>query len=305
MAHTPPARAARPPIVMPSAQTAPAPEAPKVAEPQRRQVTLAEAGFVAPEFITKPKGAKFKRLMLSLEGVRGSGKSEFANSAPGPIAHLILDRGIDSVIDNPDPPATRAANILYKVITVPKASQQEDFVAYWRAYYQDLMLALYSTDGRTVVIDGDPDSWELQRLAEFGRLTKVPPILYDTVNTARRALYARCYDSGKIVIATSRVREVYATKFDAAGRPEINSSGNEVRVPTGEHEKQGFNDGGYVWTIQCACLYDDEKQKFGIKIRECKVNKKLNGQELWGDSCNFETLVSMVYPHIELSEWGY
>ncbi len=280
---------------------APAPEAAKKA------MSLAEAGFVAPALIIKSPNRPYHRLMLSLQGDRGSGKSEFADSAPGPGAHLVLDRGIDSVLDNPNPPATRSPDFLYKVVKVPKASQlaSSGYLEYWKAYHRDLLAALDSTDGRTVVMDGDPDSWELQRLAEFGRLTKVPPLMYDQVNAARRALYARCYDSGKIVIATARVRKVWADKKDAGGRPVLKDNGEAVREWTGEYEKEGFRDGGYVWTIECFCLYDEVKQQFGIRIVECKVDKRLNGQELWGNECNFATLVSFVYPHISLEEWGY
>jgi hypothetical protein len=251
--------------------------------------------------------------MLGLQGDRGTGKSEFADSAPGPGAHLVLDRGIDSVLDNPNPPSTRSSNFLYKVVKVPKATQlrasQNDnaYLPYWRTFHGDLLNALDSLDGRTVVIDGDPDSWELQRLAEFGRLTKVPPLLYDQVNAARRALYARCYDSGKIVIATSRVRKAYADKRDHNGKVVLKDDGNPVREWTGEFEKVGFQDSGYTWTIEAVCLYDEEKNRFGLRILECKVDKmhNLKGQELWGDECNFATLVSLAYPHISLEEWGY
>lgn len=309
MAHQAPPRktVSRPPIPMQQTGTSESTSQTGAPEPARKVTTLAEAGFVAPALIIRPTPQSHHRLMLSLEGDRGGGKSEFADSAPGPVAHLVLDRGIDSVLDNPEPPPTRSENVLYKVIRVPKASQLAGsaYLEYWKAYHRDLLNALDSTDGRTVVMDGDPDSWELQRLAEFGRLTKVPPLMYDQVNAARRALYARCYDSGKIVIGTARVRKVYADKRDHNGNVILKDDGNPVREWTGEFEKQGFADGGYVWTIQCFCFYDAERQEFGIRIRECKVNKRMNGMELRGQDCNFASLVSMVYPHISLEEWGY
>jgi hypothetical protein len=252
-------------------------------------------------------------MMLSLEGDRGSGKSEFADSAPGPVAHLVLDRGIDSVLDNPNPPPTRSPNCVYKVVKVPKASQlranqnENQYLPYWKAYHQDLLMALDSTDARTVVMDGDADSWELQRLAEFGRLTKVPPLMYDQVNSARRALYSRCYDSGKIVIGTARVKKVYADKLDASGRVVLKEDGSPVREWNGEYDKVGFQDGGYAWTVSCYCMYDEAKNVFGVRIVDCKVDKLhgLKGQELWGMDCNFESLAAMVYPHISRDEWGY
>lgn len=290
----------------PGVQASEVEAAPAVPEGRVRRVSLADAGFVAPALIVRPPGSQFKRLMLSLEGDRGTGKSELADSAPGLIAHLVLDRGIDSVIDNPFPPLTRNPNAYYKTITVPKASQAEDFKAYWQTFRLSLMDAIHSTDGRTVVIDGDPDSWELQRLAEFGRLTKVPPILYDTVNSARRALYARCYDSGKIIISTSRVRQVWETvKNPITGLPEVNSSGNDIRRWTGEYEKQGFNDGGYIWTIQARTLYNEDTGVYGFRFMTCKVNRSVEGQEFWGDECNMETLLAAAYPNVPREDWGF
>jgi hypothetical protein len=276
--------------------------------PTRRAGSLSEAGFVQAAQVLTSKDRPYHRLMLSLEGPQGSGKSEFADSAPGPGAHIVLDRGIDSVLNNPEPPATRSPNFLYKVCRVPKASQfasQKQYLEYWKLYFTTLLDALDSPESRTVVIDGDPDSWELQRLAEFGRLTKVPPLMYDQVNAARRALYARCYDSGKIVIATSRVRKVYADKTNpATGAVMLKDNGDPVREWTGEYEKEGFRDAGFVWTIRCATRYEPD-QGFGLRILECKVNKAVEGQELWGEECTFAGLVSLAYPHIPLSAWGY
>lgn len=309
MAHIAPSRPTRPPIVIQEKvnpeSTSPAPAVAPEA-PRKKAGTLAEAGFITSALIIKSPSRPYHRLMLSLEGDRGSGKSEFADSAPGRIAHLVLDRGIDSVLDNPEPPPTRTADVLYKVVKVPTANlNTNSYLDYWKAYHGDLLNALDSTDSRTVVMDGDPDSWELQRLAEFGRLTKVPPLMYDQVNAARRKLYARCYDSGKVIIATARVRKVYANKLDHNGAAVLKDNGDPVREWSGEYEKEGFRDGGYVWTINVFCFYDEAKREFGARILECKVNKKLNGQELLGADCNFETLVAMAYPNVSREEWGY
>src|SRR5262245_50540953 len=144
MQHTPPPRKTptRPPIPVEQLQAPPETTSQTIEQPAaRKPMSLAEAGFVAPALIIKSPDRPYHRLMLSLEGDRGSGKSEFADSAPGPIAHLVLDRGIDSVLDNPYPPPTRSDNAVYKVVTVPKASQyrvkQNDnpYLDYWRAFH--------------------------------------------------------------------------------------------------------------------------------------------------------------------------
>lgn len=264
-----------------------------------------QAGFVAADQLNN---GRHKRLMLSLEGPRDSGKTEFALSAPGPGMVLVLDRGIDGPLDNPNPPETRMSHFGFKVIRSPKATQlpKDGYLDYWKAFYGDFRAALDNPDCRTVIIDGDSDSWELQRLAEFGALTKIPSHLYDSVNAARRAMYARAYDSGKIIITTNKIRKVYVDKIDpATGKAELNNAGNVVRVWNGDFERQGFNDNDYLWTVQLRSLYDEEKGRWGVRVLNCKPQPSLKGYVFWGDECNFQTLVQTVYPDVPLEKWGY
>jgi hypothetical protein len=231
---------------------------------------------------------------------------------------LALDRGFDAMLDNPHPPVTRRNDYAFKPITVPLATQakQEDFKAYWQEFYFKAYLpALANPDARTVVIDGDSDSWELQRLAEFGRLLQVPSHLYSGVNAARRAMYARAYDSGKIIIATNKIKRDYQQVMNEDGTP-LMKDGKPVREWDGKtYERQGFSDQDYLFAIQLRHLflpaYFNTKlnrqmpASWGIKITKCKADPDHEGTELWGDDCNFETLVSLVYPQVPREAWGY
>jgi hypothetical protein len=268
--------------------------------------SISKLGYQTPQQLV----TKLKRLLLGMDGARDSGKSEFALSAPGPLAWLCLDRGMDGVLDNPNPPKTRGTNFAIKVVQVPLATQmsQPQYVEYWRAFYNEYKAILDNPDVRTLFLDGDSDSWELQRLAEFGRLSKVPPNLYDNVNAARRAMYARAHDSGKIIIASNRIRKVYVDKTNPiTGAIETNAQGNAVRVWNGDYERQGFGDQDYLFGIQLRNMKRDGKNgpEWGIQIRECKADSSLKGMELWGEDCNFASLVQAVYPHIPLKQWGF
>lgn len=250
---------------------------------------------------------KFRRLMLGVAGPTDTGKSEFALSAPGPTMNIILDRMIDGTLDNRDPPKARGQVVGYKVIPCPIATSmgQAEYLKYWQEFYAEYRKALTNPDARTVIIDGDSDSWELQRLAEFGRLSKVPSNLYDNVNAARRAMYARAHDSGKIVIATNKVRKDYQTVLDpVTGNAKLNSSGNELREWTGKYEKAGFADQDYLWHIHVMTCYDPAKG-WGLTITKCKVDRSVEGMTLWGEDCNFAGLVQTCYPHVPLKEWGF
>lgn len=253
---------------------------------------------------------KYRRLLLGTDGPAGSGKSEFMLSAPGPGIAICVDRAIDTVYQNPNPPPTRRDDFAIKIVKAPLNTQatQAMYLDYWKQFYAVYLKALDNKDARTVDIDGDSDTWELQRLAEFGKLTQIPSILYTNVNAARRAMYARAWDSGKIIIATNKISKQYRPKIDPkTGLVELNNQGKEIREWDGKtYDRQGFADQDYLWHLQIRHIYRIiPTLEYGIKIMMCKADRLLEGMELWGPDCNFQSLVQTVYPHIPLEEWGY
>lgn len=273
--------------------------------------------FYTDGFGPEPK-PKYKHVLIGTDGPANSGKTEFSLSAPGPGIVICLDRGFDAMLDNQRPPPTRQTDFAFKVIKVPLATQaaQPVYVEYWREFYKEYKAALNNVDARTVVLDGDSDSWELQRLAEFGKLTQIPSILYTGVNTARRAMIARAWDSGKIVIATNKIKKQYRTKYKPDGTPMLQDSGKEVREWDGvTFDRQGFEDQEYLWNLQLRHLYKPASfnrvtkknypEQWGIRIIMCKVDRSLEGQELWGADCCMPILLQTVYPNVSLEEWGY
>jgi hypothetical protein len=128
------------------------------------------------------------------------------------------------------------------------------------------------------------------------------------VNAARRALYAKCYDSRKIVIATNKVKKQYIDKVDEHGRPVMGADGKPESIWTGEYERQGFRDQTYVWAVELRCLYEADKRgnlRHGVQVISCKANMRMRGVTFWGDECNFESVMSALYPHVSREEWGY
>lgn len=263
-------------------------------------------GFVSAKALQGQR--KFRRLMIGTDGPSDSGKSNWANTAPGPIINLCVDRGHEGMLDNPKSSASQRDDVAFKVIPIPLATTQAQpqYIEYWRTFYEEYKKALLNPDVRTVVLDGDSDSWELQRLAEFGRLTKVPSILYDNVNAARRAMIARAFDSGKIFIATNKVKKSYSDKMNpVTGLPETKQNGEIVREWDGGYERQGFGDQDYLWQIQLRHMYNPTKGEWGIRLTKCKPDPPLVGMELWGGDCTFRGLVETVFPDVPLTEWGF
>lgn len=254
--------------------------------------------------ITRPR---FRRLMIGTEGAANTGKTEFILSAPGPGIVTCLDRGYAAMLDNPNPPPTRRNDYAFKIIDAPmQGSEKQDvYQQYWVSFRDTVYRACANPDARTVGLDGDSDSWELQRLAAFGKLTQIPSILYTGVNAARRLFISRLHDSGKIVIATNKLKKEYKAVYKPDGTPELDDAGRIKRTWDGKsYDRQGFEDHEYLWQIQLRHLYDEDTKQFGIRILRAKANMDLEGAELWGAECCFEALVANVYPHIKASEWG-
>lgn len=264
------------------------------------------ASFTREGFLPPDQLRKRRRVMIGSEGPSDTGKTEFSISAPGPGIVICLDRNYEALFDNPRPPLSRRSDFGFKAVQVPLPTSvaQAEAVDYWKSFYGDLKRAIALPEVATVVIDGDSDSWELQRFAEFGRTSKVPGHLYDGVNAARRAMYARLHDSGKNIIATNKIKKHYVTKYKPDGTPELNNSGNEVRTWDGTWDRQGFGDQDYLWHIQIRHLFDEAKKTWGLRILKCKPDVELVGMELWGGDCNFAGLVQTVYPQVTLKEWG-
>lgn len=272
-------------------------------------------GFVGIEALAK----KRPRLMVGTEGRSNTGKTEFALSAPGPGIALCLDRGFEAMLHNPNPPETRRDDFAFDVVPVMMATQSNKadvYLPYWQRFYIRFLKALDNLDARTILLDGDSDSWELERLAAHGKLHGVfPQTKFTDVKAERRVMIARAWDSGKIIIATNKIKDKWADVKDAKGNPVLDPSGEPKRAPTGEDERQGFPDQDYLWQIQLRHLYRPPgvstvtkrpyARSWGIRILKCKADTTHEGTELWGDTCNFQSLVQLVYPSISLQEWGY
>lgn len=273
--------------------------------------SLIKAGYGPLESL---RAKRLRRLLVGTEGLSDTGKTEFMLTAPGPGAVVVLDRGVDAIADNPKPPPTRRSDFGFKVISIPTATQGSTpafYTDYWMAFLKEYLEILKNPDVRTVGIDGDSDSWELQRLAEFGKLANVwPQTKYGDVYAARRAMINRAWDAGKIVIATNKLKELWKPILDAQGNEILESNGEPKREPSGEWRSQGFPDTDYLWQIRLRHLTRLRETKagrireWGIKILKCKANMELMGEELWGEDCTFLGLVSLCYPQVDPKEWG-
>lgn len=287
-----------------------------------------QSGFVHPsntrQKVKLPKGGYLKPLLIGSDGGSDTGKSEFAFSCPGPIQALCIDRNFSGVFDNPEPPPARAENIGIKVVAVPLEgyATQAEFQTYHNNIKTDFYGMLANTDSLTAVVDGDSDWYEVMTLAMFGKTKQIfPQTRWGDLYVHKRALLARAFDAGKIVVFTNKVQQEYKVVYNEDGSVAMdNDTGQPKKAPTGRMVTQGFKDQDYLYQIWLRHLYEpagvvkvkvkgvdkevEKPQRWGIRITKCKHNMSLIGSELWGDECCFRGLVEFAFPDVPLSRWG-
>ena len=233
-----------------------------------------------------------KRLIMSVEGLHGCGKTNFSLTAPGPVAVHNFDDGLEGVVEKfidkkkiypfhyripqsialPGTPAGNSLSDSAKKIW-------EEFVLNFRASLPDM---------GTVVVDTGSESWELARLARLGKLTQVLPHQYTAVNAEFRELLRLGYRYGCNVILLHKLKKEY-----------LNDK------PTGNYEKSGFGDVDFIVQTTLRAYKDPKGEgldRFRMKVSKCRPNPLLEETEFVGEQINFPFIASAI-TGTESEEW--
>ena len=223
-----------------------------------------------------------RRLIMSLDALEGAGKTRFTLTAPGPIAFINLDEGLEGVIE----PFQLQKKIYLCQIKpefeggrdqIIKAAERE--LAKFEAAYQ---VAL--KQARTLVVDTGTELWELMRLAAFGKLAQVLPHQYAEVNQAMTRLLKLAYDSDCNLLITHRLKPEWI---------------NDKR--TGQFEFSGYKDIPFL--VQAHARLWTDGDGFHLRVGKCRQNAGVVGLELVNELINFSMLASFVFPDSSPDDW--
>jgi hypothetical protein len=240
-------------------------------------------------FTKAKKDSKAKRCLISVEGKERTGKTTFGLSVPGPLVYLPLDPGMEGVIDKvletkeillPTKENGEIEKFNYREATSPK-----DYERLWDKFKTTYEVGLASREIKSLVIDTGTEAWELLRLARFGKLTQVMPHHYGPVNAEFRDLIKRVYETDKNLVIIHKVKKEY-----------VNDK------TTGEFERAGFNDIGYLVQINLVMWWDLENG-FGMTVRDCRQNMEIAGNKYNEPMNTFPFLASQVYPETSPEDW--
>lgn len=241
-----------------------------------------------------------KRLVISVAGLDKSGKTNLALTAPGPMAYANFDTGLEGVIHKFEG-TKRIYREDYRVIVPPRQSvEQVAGIAneVWERYKSDVRMAHKSPLIRTIVIDTESETWELIRLARFGKLTQVMPHHYGPVNAEYRNFLNEVYDTDKNLVILGRLKDEWENT--------VNAQGKEVGHKTGRLERVGMKDIPYIVQLNAIAHFDPMTtpgDQFSLEIINCRQNSEMCGTVLPQSMCTFQSLAGMVYPNSQETDW--
>lgn len=248
-------------------------------------------------FTLNPKSKGKRRLVASISGLDKSGKTNFALTAPGPIAYANYDTGLEGVIHKFESNKQVYRND-YRVVVPPGAGVQQVAEVgneVWERYKKDMRAAWKSDVIRSTVVDPESETWELIRIARFGKLTQVMPHHYGPVNAEYRNFINEVYDTDKNLILLGRLKEEWENQV---------VNGKEVGKKTGKLERVGMKDIPYIVQVNAIAHHDSETRQFSIEIVNCRQNPDLCGFVLPQELCTFQQLAMLVYPDSTEEEWA-
>lgn len=251
-----------------------------------------------------------RRLIVAVDGLEKCGKSHFALTAPGPIAVLNFDIGLEGVADKF---VLEGKHVMTANYDVPEGIANTQAMAdaadrIWQQMVKDYYWALKHV--RTVVLDTATEVWELLRLARFGKLTQVMPHHYGPVNAEYRKLIRAAYDHDANLVLLHKLKPEYETKV-------VNNK--EVSNRTGRYVRAGMGDTGFLVQLNALAyrgdtdpLYTNDSVKlslspggdFNLFIRDCRQNGTIGGTTIPQPLLTFPQVAQMVLEDSTEEDWS-
>ena len=235
--------------------------------------SLLKEGFKEPS----PNGYH-RRLLLSTQGLEGTGKTDLIFSAPDPIALFDIDIGTEGVVEK-----YKGKKLIgIKQIRLSPDADQDDYKASYEEFKKSFARTVRNKDVRTIAIDSASDLWDLIKLAKLGVLNpqKKPEHTFDAINSEYRAilrevLFAEHYPN---LILTHKMKKQYVAK----ARRKANGETYQSSEWEGNYERHGFSDREYIVQANIEQFYDRETKQFGYQIEKCRPNGSLVGDRILG-----------------------
>ena len=184
-----------------------------------------------------------RRLICNIQGMPKSGKTRLALTAKKPIGYIAVEIGGDEgVVDQFIPVgADSFEDIQRTLIRIPAIEIPADIAdadkydkavsaevqrtagialdAFYTAYYASIQ------NFATTIVDTGSDLWEIARLANFGRLEKVPQLAYTQLNKSMDKIIDDAFSAAGSVIFIHHMKELWSNVLGENGKMRGQASG--------------------------------------------------------------------------------
>lgn len=269
-----------------------------------------------------------RRIVVSVKGVGGHGKTDFYTTMPKPILALSTDPNTRDVIEkifkcdlaDLDPKILRLVNIPYPMVgfETDERDVMDEAQEGWKVVVdeiRDVMKGDANPQPKSVAIDTGTELDTLNILSEFGRTDKISPavrrIKMGNVNNQFKGLFRALERAGVHVAVTHRVRDRWETVTDET-RGKHYGEEKDQRVPD-KFDRIGFKQIENIVNTEIIVKFDPTREgklssRFGMEVERCMIRPALVGRSYWGKDdgvrcASFPYLATLMYPQTTLEDW--
>ncbi len=232
------------------------------------------------------------RMVLSLCGKNGSGKTHLALTAPQPIDWFATDPGLEGTIN-------KFVNLGLDIrVGEYYFDQREGTEEEWAQLYaeleKDLYDSIYGDHSRTIVIDRWDLYYDLLRLARHGKLIGINQFSYPAMYLELRAII-------NAVQHKTEKNLILISTMDKKRHAEVNKDGVTEQVWDGvSYARKGWKD--VEEAVQVVTEIDlDDKGRF-LSVYKCRQNDALRSEQIKNPS--FMKLARKAFPNVDRKAFG-
>jgi hypothetical protein len=220
--------------------------------------------------------------LVNVEAEEKCGKNHFAFTAAKPIVCISVDRDARPVARKFDGVHVARFDFEVPVGKAAKPQHVSDMVRpVWKEIDDLFFDALKSKNVRTIVMDTGTRLWDIIRLAKFGKLQQVPPILYTQVNALFERMILAGQGAGKNVIWLHRLGEKWI---------DVKKKGKIVSANTGEMKRLGFK--GMGFDVEANIRLTRDGNVFTATIVDNGFDADFNGMQFKKKMCTYPAVMS-------------
>lgn len=270
-----------------------------------------------------------RRVVGSVMGKEGAGKTDFACTAPQPLLYLACDPNAEDVVckifdvetpDDLDPEVCRLVHIPYPLVGFETSEDDimDEANDSWNLLCDEIsdVLAGKGNDPNTVILDSGTELNSLNILKEFGRTDKISPKMRQSrmgkVNNDFKGIFRALERAQTHVLVTHRCKPRWVdVEVRTAGGIKVESQ----EVPD-TFDRIGFKEMGNIANLELLAMFDPEKgklrERFGVRIVRSMARPGIVGNEWWGRedvdgeivrAASFAFVATQLYPGTTLKDW--